>query len=175
MTIDMAPIAARRAAYVSAAAATIGFLPLHATWALGIPLFADPDRFDAWYSDGGGAYLWTLCALAVLPAVLALALVRPWGLVFPRWTPFWAGRRVPRMLLIAPGYALTGLLGAYMLYAMVLIPLLWNEPGGVFSPWTGLFGVAQFAFWVVGLGIATRSYARRTAPVRAARAAAVTA
>src|SRR4051794_6752977 len=97
-------------AYLSAASATIGFIPLHLVWALGIPLWADPDRFAAWHRDGGGAYLFALNVLALLPALLAVALVRPWGMVI-------AGRRVPRMLLIAPGAAVSALLLLYTVYA----------------------------------------------------------
>ena len=35
---------AMRAAYASALSATIGFIPLHAVWALGIPLWADEGK-----------------------------------------------------------------------------------------------------------------------------------
>jgi hypothetical protein len=154
---------AELAAYAAAAAATAGFMPLHLIWAFGIPLFADPDRFAAWYADGGGTYLLTLNALAILPAILAFALVRPWGMRFPRWTPFWRGRRVPRALLLVPGYGLAGLLGAYTLFAAVLTVVQWGHPDAIFSPWTGVYGIPQFTVWVVGLAVATASYARRTA------------
>jgi hypothetical protein len=40
---------ARVAAYASALSAVIGFVPLHMVWALGIPLFADKQRFATWY------------------------------------------------------------------------------------------------------------------------------
>ncbi|WP_433795296.1 hypothetical protein [Actinoplanes sp. CA-252034] len=146
---------------IAALAATAGFMPLHAVWAAGIPLFADEERFHVWHADGGGPYLWFLTALAVLPAVHSFALIRPWGLVFPAWTP-WAGRRVPRMLLIVPGYALAAALGAYAALAVVLSVAQWSSPEAIFSPWTGVYGIAQFAVWVAALAVATRSYARRT-------------
>ncbi|EXG80618.1 hypothetical protein [Cryptosporangium arvum] len=150
------------AAYVAAAAATVGFIPLHAIWALGIPLFADPDLFRPWYEDGGGTYLLTLNLLALLPAVLALALVRPWGLCFPRWVPIVRRRGVPRMLLIVPGAGLSAALLAYTLFAAALMPFQWNDPAAIFDPRTGVYGVIQFSVWITGLAIATRSYARRT-------------
>ncbi|GAA3381824.1 hypothetical protein [Cryptosporangium minutisporangium] len=158
------PRHAVRAAYAAAASATIGFLPLHVIWALGIPLFADPDLFRPWYQDGGGVYLLTLNLLALLPAVLAVALIRPWGLVFPRWVPIVRGHRVPRMLLIAPGAALSGFLLAYTAFAAVLMPLQWDDPAAIFDPRTGIYGIAQFLVWIAGLAIATRSYACRTRP-----------
>ncbi len=68
-----------------------------ATDPLGPATTAPGDRFEAWHRDGGGTYPLTLNALAVLPAVLALALVRPWGLRFPAWVPALAGRPVPRL------------------------------------------------------------------------------
>jgi len=154
--------AAVRAAYAAFAAATVGFQPLHLTWALGIPLFADRDRFAVWYADGGRAYLIVLCLLAVLPAILALALVRPWGLRFPNWTPIWRGRPVPRLVLLVPGYGLALVLGAYTVFAAVLALTQWSAQDAVFSPWTGVWGIPQFAVWVYGLAVATRSYDRRT-------------
>jgi hypothetical protein len=153
-------------AYASAASATIGFIPLHLVWALDIPLWADADRFHAWHQDGGGTYLFALNALALLPALLVLALVRPWGLMFPRWVPWLAGRRVPRMLLIMPGAGLSVLLLAYTVFAAALAPSQWNDPAAIFEPWIVLYGVPQFLVWVIGLIVATHSYARRTAPTR---------
>ncbi|GAA4972811.1 hypothetical protein [Actinoplanes utahensis] len=150
------------AGWVAALSATAGFMPLHAIWGAGIPLFAEADRFEVWYADGGGGYLWTLNALAVLPAVLALALIRPWGLVFPRWAPWSAGRRVPRLLLVVPGYLLVLALGGYTILAMVLMVVQWDSPEAIFSPWTGIYGVAQFLVWITALAVAARSYDLRT-------------
>ena len=152
-----------RAAYAAFAAATIGFLPLHLIWGFGIPLFADPDLFATWHADGGGSYLLTLNALAILPAVLALALIRPWGRRFPGSTPIWHGRTVPRALLLVPGYGLVVALGAYTIFASVLAVVQWNAPNAIFSPWTGVYGIPHFIVWVTGLAIATTSYAGRTA------------
>ncbi|MEU4625913.1 hypothetical protein AB0G04_38805 [Actinoplanes sp. NPDC023801] len=151
-----------RAAWVAALAATAGFMPLHVVWAAGIPLFADAQRFEVWHADGGGTYLWVLNALALLPAVLAFALISPWGLEFPRWVPWVAGRPVPRLLLVVPGYALVVALSAYTMLAVVLSVAQWNSPEVIFSPWTGVYGVAQFAVWITALALATRSYAVRT-------------
>jgi hypothetical protein len=162
------PRSAVRAAYAAAAAAIIGFIPLHAIWALGIPLFADAELFRAWHENGGGVYLLTLNLLAVLPAVLAIALIRPWGLVFPRWVPVFGGHRVPRMLLIAPGAGLSVSLLAYTVFAAVLMPAQWGDPAAIFDARTGIYGIGQFLIWIAGLAIATHSYAHRTSPRMAA-------
>lgn len=154
------------AGWVAVLGATAGFLPLHVVWGLGIPLFADDERFAVWHADGGALYLWTLNALALLPAVLAAALIRPWGLVFPRWVPGLAGRGVPRLLLIIPGYALVVALSAYTILAFVLIFGQWDAPEAIFSPWTGVYGIVHFVIWITGLAVATRSYQQRTRPER---------
>lgn len=156
--------AARLGGYLSAAAAVFGFIPLHLVWAFGIPLFAAEGRFRPWYEDGGGLYLFVLCGMALLPAVLSMALIRPWGVVFPRWVPLLAGRRVPRHLLVVPGYGVAALLLSYSVYAIVLTVVQHGSPGGIFSPWTGVYGIVQFIPWWLGLFLATRSYAARTAP-----------
>lgn len=151
---------------IAVLAATVGFIPLHAMWAAGIPLFADEERFAAWHADGGGAYLWTLNAMALLPAVLAGALIRPWGLIFPRWVPHLAGRRVPRLLPVIPGYALVVTLAGYTAFAAVLAVVQRDAAEAIFSPWTGAYGIPHFIVWITALAIATRSYDRRTRRAR---------
>lgn len=164
MTVAPPSRTAVRAGWTAAAAATAGFLPLHVIWALGIPLFADPVRFAAWYADGGGIYLMTLNALAILPAILALALIRPWGLRFPAWTPIWPGRTVPRApahpARLRPGRSPRRL---HALRRRARGGAVGDHPNAIFSPWTGVFGIPVFIIWVTALVIATASYARRTA------------
>ena len=92
VTPGPAPVPPPSRGAIRAAYSAVGFIPLHLIWALGVPLFAYPELFDPWYADGGGGYLWALNGLALLPIVLALALVRPWGLIFPRWVPGLSGR-----------------------------------------------------------------------------------
>ncbi|WP_328535097.1 hypothetical protein [Streptomyces sp. NBC_00344] len=48
---------------------------------------------------------WGLDATVPLGALLLWGLVRPWGQVFPRWTPLQPGRHVPRWLPLGPGPA----------------------------------------------------------------------
>ncbi|MEV5506922.1 hypothetical protein [Streptomyces orinoci] len=153
---------ARWAAYASALSATVGFIPLHAAWAMGIPLWAHKDKFHQWYAQGGGPYLSVLSVMALLAGVLALSLVRPWGQVFPGWVPLLAGRPVPRRTLAATAFIVAAFLLVYTGWAA------WQtfgdfEDDGIFSPWIVVYGVPQFLVWGGGLLIAAYQYARRTA------------
>ncbi|MFK8843887.1 hypothetical protein [Streptomyces sp. Ac-502] len=152
-----------RAAYASALSATVGFIPIHAIWALGIPLWADERKFRDWYAAGGGPYLLVLSGLALLAGILALSLVRPWGLTFPKWTMFLAGRRVPRRTLAGTAFAVSASLLLYTVWAAAQTVEDFDEDG-VFSPWVVVYGIPQFLVWGIGLFIAAHSYRHRTSP-----------
>lgn len=159
------PRRAVRAAYASALAATAGFVPLHAAWALGIPLWVDQGKFREWYAAGGGPYLWVLNGLATLAGVLALSLVRPWGLVVPRWVPLLAGRKVPARALAFTGFTVSALLLLYTGWAAMLTVAQWNDDG-IFSRWIVCYGIPQFLVWGIGLLMAALSYRARTSAAR---------
>lgn len=161
--VSLPPRWAVRAAHASALSATVGFIPLHAIWALGIPLWADSQEFREWYAVGGGPYLFVLSGLALLAGILALSLVRPWGLVFPSWTPLLAGRRVPRRTLTATAFAVSAFLLLYTVWAAAQTINDFNDDG-VFSPWIVVYGIPQFLVWGIGLSIAAHSYRHRTSP-----------
>jgi hypothetical protein len=151
------------AAYASALSATAGFIPLHAVWALGIPLWADEDKFRDWYAVDGGTYLSVLGGLALMACVLVLSLVRPRGLVFPSRVPLVAGRRVPPRTLACTAFAVAAFLLLYTAWAAVLTVIQWNDPG-IFSRWIAVYGIPQFLVWGIGLLIAAHSYRSRTTP-----------
>jgi hypothetical protein len=158
-----APRWAVRAAWASAISATVGFIPIHAVWAAGIPLWADPDKFEVWYDQGGGPYLFVLSGLATLAGILALSLVRPWGQVFPRWVPLLAGRKVPRRTLAATGFTVSTFLLGYTVWAAWQTATDFTEEG-VFSPWIAVYGIPHFLVWGIGLFAAAWSYRARTGP-----------
>ncbi|MFD3566097.1 hypothetical protein [Streptomyces sp. NPDC058671] len=60
-------------------------------------------------SAGESVYVVALSVVSELLALLTLGLVRSWGEVFPRWTPFLGGRRVNPAA--ATGAALAGVAG----------------------------------------------------------------
>ncbi|MEU7605667.1 hypothetical protein [Streptomyces sp. NPDC041003] len=111
--------------------------------------------------------------LAVLGLFLLWGLVRPWGQVFPRWTLFLRGRRVPRWLPLAPA-----LLGAATLapYGVVGVGYLALATAGAVTMRRGDFhssgdallvgwiGIVAFAVYGIALTIAARSYWLRTRP-----------
>ncbi|WP_406113042.1 hypothetical protein [Kitasatospora purpeofusca] len=110
--------------------------------------------------------------LALLGVFLLWGLVRPWGRVFPGWTPGLAGRPVPRWLPLAPA-----VLGAATLAPYGVVGLGWTVlatagavevPRGDFpTPADTLLvariGLSAFALYGVALAVAARSYWRRTA------------
>ena len=96
-------------------------------------------------------------ALAVF---LLLGLVRPWGMVFPQWTVWLAGRRVPRFLPLAPVWLVAPTLALYGTGSLGYA--FFTEYGVI-----GLGGAASLAFGGYGwaLTVAAVSYQSRTRPV----------
>lgn len=96
------------------------------------------------------------------PAVfLLLGLVRPWGMVFPRWTLLLAGRRVPRLLPLSPVLLVAPTLA---LYGVGSVP--WAIASGHGRELWGIGGAASLAFGAYGcaLAVAAMSYRCRTRP-----------
>ncbi|MFI6151512.1 hypothetical protein ACIBCA_02310 [Kitasatospora sp. NPDC051170] len=113
---------------------------------------------------------------AMVGIFLLLGLLYAWGQVFPRWTLFLSGRRVPRLLPLVPAW-LTGIpLAMYGAVLTVLAPLIavgvlpGIEPSPPFTSSSGItwfveFGGLAFGGLGVGLIVAARSYAARTRPI----------
>ncbi|MEU3316742.1 hypothetical protein ABZ743_29235 [Streptomyces sp. NPDC006662] len=112
---------------------------------------------------------------AVVGVFLLLGLLYRWGQVFPRWTPFLSGRRVPRLLPLIPAW-LTGIpLTMYGALLTVVAPLVavgvlpGIRPSPPFTSSSGITWMVAFGgFAFTGLGaallVAARSYAARTRP-----------
>ncbi|MFE5562959.1 hypothetical protein [Streptomyces sp. NPDC056544] len=187
-TAVRAPSAAPRAVQLGAWAGTLAFVPYAAmklVWAsggtfagiTGAEMLAVSERNGA-----SGIFLalesWGLDPTALLAALgvfLLWGLVRPWGQVFPRWTPFLHGRRVPRWLPLAPA-----LLGAATLapYGVAGVGYAALATAGAVTMRRGDFhssddallvawiGVVAFAAYGIALTIAALSYWLRTRPAR---------
>ncbi|MGW3040406.1 hypothetical protein ACWC9T_10220 [Kitasatospora sp. NPDC001159] len=107
---------------------------------------------------------------------LLLGLLYVWGQVFPRWTLFLSGRRVPRLLPLIPAW-LTGIpLAMYGAVLTISAPLIAVgalpeiKPTPPFTSSSGITWFAEFgglAFGGLGIGLilAARSYAARTRPI----------
>ncbi|WP_413229660.1 hypothetical protein [Kitasatospora purpeofusca] len=119
---------------------------------------------------------------ATVGVFLLLGLLYGWGQVFPRWTLFLSGRRVPRLLPLIPAW-LTGVpLAMYGVVLVVVAPLIaigalpGIKPSPPFTTGSGItwfveFGGLAFAGLGIGLLVAACSYAARTRPVCASAAA----
>ncbi|MFJ2193861.1 hypothetical protein ACIOJE_38935 [Kitasatospora sp. NPDC087861] len=113
---------------------------------------------------------------AMVGIFLLLGLLYVWGQVFPRWTLFLSGRRVPRLLPLIPAW-LTGIpLTMYGAVLTVMAPLMAVgvlpeiKPSPPFTSGSGItwfveFGGLAFGGLGIGLIVAARSYAARTRPV----------
>ncbi|GHC63199.1 hypothetical protein [Streptomyces cinnamoneus] len=153
------------AGYTACLSAAIGFIPMHLAWGLGSSIWAREDKFREWYDDGGGVYLHVLNGMAVLAAIFALSLIRPWGVVFPRWVPLLAGRRVPRWPVIGLAGSLSVSLFIYTLWAFYATFVVETDPSeDIFDEWIVYYGIPQFLVWSVSLMVAGWSYYRRTSP-----------
>ncbi|MFI9848542.1 hypothetical protein ACIHFD_66875 [Nonomuraea sp. NPDC051941] len=118
---------------------------------------------------------------ALLGMFLALGLVHRWGMVFPRWTLFLAGRRVPAFLPLVPAWGVGLCLGVYGVVLLVMAPLSVVGVIPRFAPlapftssgdvtWMILFGGLAFGGLGGALVVGAWSYGRR---VSAAKRAAV--
>ncbi|WP_329390278.1 DUF3995 domain-containing protein [Streptomyces sp. NBC_01351] len=155
---------ARRSAWPGwvAAAAALAYAAPHFWWGAGVSAMFPGDFAMA--PDGNleaAIGYWFMGALAVFGAVLALALVRPWG------------RRFPALLIAVPsGLAAIGMiLWGFMYFAMqymlavgrvVSSPAFAAKDAHPQAAW-GLFWYGLFLVWGITLGIAAwqRLRARR--------------
>ncbi|WP_229908634.1 hypothetical protein [Streptomyces griseosporeus] len=183
-----APSAAPRLVQLTSCAGTLAFVPYAAmklVWASGGTFAGITGEEMLAISERNGAsgiFLtlesWGLdptALLAMLGVFLLWGLVRPWGQVFPRWTLFLRGRRVPRWLPLTPA-----LLGAATLapYGVAGVGYLTLATAGAVTMRRGDFhssgdallvswiGMIAFAIYGIALTIAARSYWLRTRPAR---------
>ncbi|MFD3817073.1 hypothetical protein ACFWRZ_18560 [Streptomyces rubiginosohelvolus] len=182
------PSAAPRSVQLTSWAGTLAFLPYAAMktyWASGGTFAGVTGEEMLAVSERNGAsgiFLtlesWGLdptALLALLGVFLLWGLVRPWGQVFPRWTPFLRGRRVPRGLPLAPALLGAATLAPYGVVGTGYLALVTagavtmgrgdfpSEGDALLVGWTG---ITAFAVYGVALAVAARSYWLRTRTVR---------
>ncbi|WP_149256998.1 hypothetical protein [Actinomadura sp. K4S16] len=160
-----APQAAPRRVRWTAYAGCAAFAPYFTLHALGT--LGGWAEVEDHYTDGPRPYMLLVLLLLIgLADFLLLGLVRPWGMVFPRWAPWLAGRRVPRFLPLAPVWLIAPTLALYGAGGMVLGILLDTGAVGSDPHWPSLGEAASLAFGGYGwaLAIAAVSYQRRTRP-----------
>ncbi|WP_329115346.1 hypothetical protein [Streptomyces sp. NBC_01353] len=145
-----------------AVAALVPYAALKTAWALGVTSgFTGEGRpgADPTYTSDAGLWLYDhgvdiTVVLALIGMALALALTRPWG------------RRLPRVPLLALGWAGAGALTPFGVFLAVLGTLAWM---GVIdlavddhAPWVVVVAYGGFCLYGLALGRATRSYQRAT-------------
>ncbi|AWS44999.1 hypothetical protein DKM19_30485 [Streptosporangium sp. 'caverna'] len=106
---------------------------------------------------------WSFSVFVVLlilaGTLLPLALVHRWGRIWPRWVMPFAGRNVPRWLVLGPalfvGAGLTGYFGVAGMTEMVLL----GQGNRVGAPlWRILMEMLGYTVWGLGLLLAAISY-----------------
>jgi hypothetical protein len=184
-----APSAASRPVQLAACAGTVAFLPYAAmklVWASGgtfAGIAGEEMRAISQRNGASGIWLtlesWGLDAtvlLAALGVFLLWGLVRPWGQVFPRWTLWLRGRRVPRWLPLAPAligaatlapYGVLGVGYAALATAGVVTMRRGDFHSSSDALLVGWIGMTAFAVHGVALIVAARSYWLRTRPIPA--------
>ncbi|WP_327350320.1 hypothetical protein [Streptomyces sp. NBC_01304] len=181
------PSAAPRPVQLVAWVGTVAFLPYAAMkqiWAFG-GTFAGTSgtemRVVSERNGASGIWLalesWGLDAtmlLAGLGVFLLWGLVRPWGQVFPRWTPLLRGRRVPRWLPLAPSLIGAATLAPYGVLgvgyaALATMDVVTIRSGDLPTPQDALLvtwiGMVAFAVYGCALMVGARSYWLRTRPL----------
>jgi hypothetical protein len=91
--------------------------------------------------------------------LLPLALVHGWGRIWPRWVPFLAGRTIPRLLLLVPGFGLGAGLVAY--FGMGFVQLA-SGSDSEFSDAFLIAAMSAYVIWGLALLIASTDYHLRT-------------
>ncbi|MFC0274972.1 hypothetical protein ACFFIX_27100 [Metabacillus herbersteinensis] len=100
-------------------------------------------------------------------ALLSLALVQKWGRIFPRWVPFFAGKKIPRFILITGGWVaacLTVPMGFLAIFGY-LMQAIGLADGPVSFDGTGLMVFIVYGEWLllgIALGGATLAYQHQT-------------
>ncbi len=185
-TAVRAPSAGPRVVQLAACAGTLAFVPYAAmklVWAAGGTFAGITGEEMLTVSERNGAsgiFLtlesWGLDPTALLAALgvfLLWGLVRPWGQVFPRWTLFLGGRRVPRWLPLTSALLGAATLAPYGVVGVGYLALATvgavTMPRGDFHSsgdalLVGWIGMAAFAGYGITLTIAARSYWLRTRP-----------
>ncbi|GGW55386.1 hypothetical protein GCM10010503_35540 [Streptomyces lucensis JCM 4490] len=186
-TTAPAPSCAPVGVQLTACAGTVAFLPYAAMkliWACG-GTFADVSKEEmlAVSERNGASEIWltleswgldATVLLAALGVFLLWGLVRPWGQVFPRWSPLIRGRRVPRWLPLVPALIGAATLAPYGVLglgycALATAGVVTMRQGDFHSPGDALLvswpGMIAFAVYGVALAVAARSYWLRTRPM----------
>ncbi|WP_134686599.1 hypothetical protein [Brevibacillus migulae] len=122
-------------------------------WLFGIPLGITEELFQSLQNSGA---VWAGAGLALVSitgAILTHGLIKPWGETFPRWFPYWAGKRVPVALAVVPAGLVSILLTVTGIQFVIEIFL-----SGDFQNWGATTPLLLFPIWGIALGGAVIFY-----------------
>ncbi|MBO1581912.1 hypothetical protein [Bacillus sp. XF8] len=159
----------------AASVALIPYAILKTLWAFGVPLLVSENGVEALHAsmrtnaDQVSRFLYSYgvdltVILAIIASLLALALVRPWGVIIPKRLPGIGGRKVPGWLLLIPAW-LGGLTFTSVcivtFYKLIVGSIRLSdiqdfEPGVIIPVYGGFF------IWGVTISLAALSYQIRT-------------
>ena len=94
--------------------------------------------------------------------LLPLALVHRWGRIWPRWVLPFAGRNVPRWLVLVPALFMGGGLTGYFGFAG--IPATVTQGLDIYPLWWEFAVIGGYTLWGLGLLVAALSYYLLTKP-----------
>lgn len=129
--------------------------------------------FDKTPLGGGASMILFEVGFVLGGTLLPLALVHSWGLIWPRWVPTLAGRRVPRWLVLGPATGISG--GLVVYFGLTLLQMVAERLQGrnPYPPSSSL-GLPELFFWIsvpayllwgAGMAVAAVSHHTRTRPV----------
>ncbi|WP_248927351.1 hypothetical protein [Paenibacillus hamazuiensis] len=122
-------------------------------WLLGIPLGVTKELYQSLQDSGADWVGAGLALVSVGGAVLTHGLITPWGETFPRWFPFWAGKRVPIALAVVPAGFVSILLTVSGIQVFIQFSL-----SGDFQNWGASTPLLLMPIWGIALGGATIFY-----------------
>ncbi|WP_460525660.1 hypothetical protein [Flindersiella endophytica] len=163
---DASPTPARtpRWAYAAAYAAVLAYLTrIGAQYAVGFGEQAAPIRGEGDLAATISEWAF-LIGTALAGILLPLALVHRFGRIWPRWTLFLSGRKVPRWLVLGPAFALSAGLVAYFGTGMIQMIIDPFESTDALPGWFFWVAVPAYVAWGAGLGIAAFAYRAMTRP-----------
>ncbi|MGW2373814.1 MULTISPECIES: hypothetical protein [Kitasatospora] len=121
--------------------------------------------YNAHQPGWGTVYCVVLSILTEALAFLTVGLVRPWGLVVPRWIPLIGGHRVQPLAAIVPavlGSVILTVLGMEGLFGRWAHNLAQPDSPRGFSALVMTLAYLPLVAWGPLLGVVTVDYARRT-------------
>jgi hypothetical protein len=155
-------------AYAGVAVPILGWTVPHGLWALGVPFGISADELAEISQEIDPPLAVAIVAVPALGGLLTLGLAQRWGQIFPRWTPWLAGRRVPRPLALVPASIVAVALTCYGLISIGVMTaallggeLTWSQ---LRSGWAVAATLPVFLAWGVALGITTLGYHLVTRP-----------